>query len=162
MIIFISMFSFFLDGILSKYISGNSLFLPLLTIVSLVIIYPYFNNNDYRYYKYIAILGFLYDIAYMNTVFYNFFIFIILGFINVFIKYYVSDRLHINVLITVLLIVVYRFINYAFINIIGNNLKFSYFFESVYSSLILNIFYCISIYLITDWYSKKYKIIKSR
>ena len=87
MIIFISLVSFFLDGVLSKYISPNSIFLPLFTIVSLVLIYPYFNNNNNRYFKYIAILGLLYDIAYMNMSFYNFFIFMLLVFINIFIKY---------------------------------------------------------------------------
>ena len=46
MIVLISMISFFLDGILSRYILPNSLFLPLFTIVSLVIIYPYFNNDN--------------------------------------------------------------------------------------------------------------------
>lgn len=162
MIIFISMLSFFMDGILSKYISSNSLFLPLFTIVSLVIIYPYFNNNNYRYFKYIAILGLLYDIAYMNLIFYNFFIFMVLGFINIFIKYLLSHRLYINMLITIILIVTYRFINFIFINITTGNVSTIELFKSIYSSLILNIIYCIIIYLITEWYSKKHKILKSK
>ena len=81
MIILISIISFFLDGILSHYILPNSLFLPLFTVVALVLIYPYFNNNNYRYFKYIALLGLLYDISYLDTLFLNFFIFIIIGFI---------------------------------------------------------------------------------
>jgi len=162
MIIFISLVSFFLDGILSKYISPNSIFLPLFTIVSLVLIYPYFNNNNYRYFKYIAILGLLYDIAYMNMVFYNFFIFMILGFINIFIKYLLSHRLYINILITIILITVYRIINFIFANITIKNISCYHLFKSIYSSLILNIIYCIIIYLITEWYSKKHKILKSK
>jgi len=162
MIIFISMLSFFMDGSLSKYISSNSLFLPLFTIVSLVIIYPYFNNNNFRYFKYISILGLLYDIAYMNLIFYNFFIFIILGFINIFVKYLLSHRLYINILITIILIIIYRFINFIFINITTGNVSTIELFKSIYSSLILNIIYCIIIYLITEWYSKKHKILKSK
>lgn len=162
MIIFISMISFFLDGILSKYISPNSLFLPLFTIVSLIIIYPYFNNNYYRYFKYIAILGLLYDIAYMNMIFYNLFIFMLLGFINIFVKYFVSNRLYINVIITAVLIIIYRFINFVLINITTDGLGISYLIKSIYSSLILNIIYCIFIYLVSEWYSKKHKILKSR
>ena len=162
MIIFISMLSFFLDGILSKYISSSSLFLPLFTIVSLIIIYPYFNNNYYRYFKYIAILGLLYDIAYMNMVFYNFFIFMLLGFINIFVNYFVSNRLYINIIITIILIIIYRSINFIFINITGDGLGISYLLKSIYSSLILNILYCGFIYLISEWYSKKHKIFKSR
>lgn len=162
MIIFISIVSFFLDGILSKYIPSNSLFLPLLTLVSLVIIYPYFNNNNYRYFKYIAILGLLYDIVYMNMVFYNFFIFMLLGFINIFIKYLLSHRIYIDIIITIILIIVYRFINFIFINITIGSVSFIDLLKSIYSSLILNIIYCIFIYLISDWYSKKHKILKSR
>ena len=48
MIVFISILSFLLDGILSRYILQTTLFLPLFTIVSLVIIYPYFNNNNLK------------------------------------------------------------------------------------------------------------------
>ena len=162
MIIFISILSFFLDSILSKYISPNSLFLPLFTIVSIVIIYPYFNNNNYRYFKYIAILGLLYDITIMNMIFYNFFIFMILGFINIFIKYLLSHRLYINIIITIILIIVYRFINFIFINITVGNVNAFELFKSIYSSLILNIIYCTIIYLITEWYSKKHKILKSK
>jgi len=162
MIIFISLVSFFLDGVLSKYISPNSIFLPLFTIVSLVLIYPYFNNNNYRYFKYIAILGLLYDIAYMNMVFYSFFIFMILGFVNIFIKYLLSHRLYINIIITIILIIVYRFINFVFANITIKHVSWYDLFKSIYSSLILNIIYCIIIYLISEWYSKKHKILKSR
>lgn len=162
MIIFISMISFFLDGIISKYVSFNSLFLPLFTLVSIILIYPYFNNNNFRYFRYIAILGLLYDIVYMNLLFYNFFVFMILGFINIFISYLLSHRLYINLFITVISIILYRLINYIYMLIIGDNCSFILFFKSVYSSLILNIIYCIIIYLITEGYSKKHKILKSK
>lgn len=162
MIVFISIISFLLDGVLSKYISPNSLLLPLFTLVSLVIIYPYFNNNNYRYFKYIAILGFLYDIVYMNMLFYNFFVFMLLGFINMFIKYLLSHRIYINIFIVIVLIVVYRLINYIFLNLTIGNLSINYLIKSIYSSLILNIIYCCSIYLISEWYSKKHRILKSK
>lgn len=162
MILFISLTSFILDGILSKYISINSLFLPLFTIVSLVLIYPYFNNKNYRYFKYIAILGLLYDIAYMNMIFYNLFIFLILGFINIFIKYLVSHSLYINIITTIILITTYRFINFIFINITIGNINYTQLFKTIYSSFILNIIYCTIMYLITEWYSKKHKILKSK
>ena len=107
MIVLISMISFFLDGILSRYILPNSLFLPLFTIVSLVIIYPYFNNDNFRYFKFIAIIGLLYDIAYFNTLFYNFFIFIALGFVIGLINYLLSNNIYTNILMTVVIITIY-------------------------------------------------------
>lgn len=163
MIVAIMMSSFFLDGILSKYITQNSLFLPLLTIVAIVIIYPYFNNNNYRYFKFIAIIGLLYDIAYFNTLFYNFFLFLILGFIVGFINYLLSNNLYTNLLITFITIIFYRLLTFIFAIIIRNS---SYsgqqFFESIYNSLILNIIYCIAIYLLTEIYSKKKHILRSK
>ncbi|MEG2322476.1 MAG: hypothetical protein RSB71_03245 [Bacilli bacterium] len=163
MIIFVSVLSFLMDGILSKYIASTSLFLPLFTIISLIIIYPYFNNNDYRYLKYVSIMGLLYDIAYMNTVFFNFFIFLILGFIVLFIFYFLTNNYLFNILTSVICIVIYRIIIYLFLVIVKNySFSFNILFKSIYSSLILNIIYCTIVYLFTSLYSKKHKILKSK
>ncbi len=163
MIILISIVSFFLDGILSRYILPNSLFLPLFTIVALVLIYPYFNNNNYRYFKYIAILGLLYDIAYLDTLFLNFFIFMALGFVVGLFNYLLSNNVYIDVLITITVIILYRIINYLFATMF-KNLSFSLFdlFKNIYSSLLLNIIYCIIVYILTEIYSNKKKILRSK
>ncbi len=160
MIIWLSIVSFFLDGILSRYISPNSLFLPLFTIVSLVIIYPYFNDNA-RYFKYIAIMGLLYDIAYMDLLFYNCFIFVILGFVNIFIQYLLSNSVYINVMISTIIIILYRISNFIYANIVGY-VSCKDLFVTIYSSLLLNIIYCIILYNISDYFSKKYKILKNK
>lgn len=162
MIIFVSIISFLLDGILSRYLMGT-LFLPLLTLVSIVIIYPYFRNNNYRYLKYLALIGLLYDIVYMNTVFYNFFIFLLLGIVVIIIEYILSNNLYVNCLISVTCIIFYRLINYLFFNIFRNyDITLNELLKSLYSSLLLNIIYCIAIYLITNYYSTKHKILKSK
>lgn len=162
MIVLISMISFFLDGILSRYILPNSLFLPLFTIVSLVIIYPYFNNDNFRYFKFIAIIGLLYDIAYFNTLFYNFFIFIALGFIIGLINYLLSNNIYTNILMTVVSITAYRIITFLITIIFKTSYSLSELLQSIYSSLILNIIYCLIIYVITEIYSKKNKILRSK
>lgn len=163
MIIFISMFSFILDGLLMRYLGYNTIFLPLLTLVSLILIYPYFNDNNYRYFKYIAILGLLYDIVYMNTLFFNFFIFMILGFVIVLLNYLLSNNLFINVLITIITIILYRVINYLFYFFIGSiEFSFKVLLNNILCSLILNIIYCIIIYVISEYYSKKNKIFRSK
>lgn len=162
MIVLISMISFFLDGILSRYILPNSLFLPLFTIVSLVIIYPYFNNDNFRYFKFIAIIGLLYDIAYFNTLFYNFFIFIALGFIIGLINYLLSNNIYTNILMTVVSITAYRIITFLITIIFKTSYPLSELLQSIYSSLILNIIYCLIIYVITEIYSKKNKILRSK
>ena len=161
MIIWFSLVSFFLDGILSRYISSDSLFIPLFTVVSLVIIYPYFNNNNHRYYRYIAILGLLYDIVYMNMLFYNFFVFMLLGAINVFIQYLLSNRLYTNIIITFIIIIAYRIMNWIYANT-GGYVSLKELIISIYSSLIINIIYCIILYSLSEYFSRKYKIVKSK
>lgn len=163
MIVFVSMLSFFLDGILSRYISLNTLFLPLFTIVSLVIIYPYFNNDNFRYFKFVAIIGLLYDIAYFNTLFYNFFLFLIIGFVIGLINYLLSNNLYTNILMAIISITIYRILTFLLVIIFKTN-AFSFFdlIQSIYNSLILNIIYCILIYIITEIYSKKKHILRSK
>lgn len=163
MIVLISIFSFLLDGILSRYILPTSLFLPLFTIVSLVIIYPYFNNNNLKYFRYVAIIGLLYDITYLNTLFFNFFIFVIIGFVVGLFNYLLSNNLCTSIIISIITIILYRIINYLFVVIFKNySFDFMDLLESIYSSLILNIIYCIIIYIITERYSKKHKILRSK
>lgn len=163
MIVFISILSFLLDGILSRYILQTTLFLPLFTIVSLVIIYPYFNNNNLKYFRYVAIIGLLYDITYLNTLFFNFFIFVMIGFIIGLFNYLLSNNLYTSTIITVIAIILYRVINYLFVVIFKNQpFDFMNLLESIYSSLLLNIIYCIIIYITTELYSKKHKILRSK
>lgn len=163
MIVLISIFSFLLDGILSRYILPTSLFLPLFTIVSLVIIYPYFNNNNLKYFRYVAIIGLLYDITYLNTLFFNFFIFVIIGFVVGLFNYLLSNNLCTSIIMSIITIILYRIINYLFVVIFKNySFDFMDLLESLYSSLILNIIYCIIIYIITELYSKKHKILRSK
>jgi len=159
MIIGISIISFLLDGVISHFLSSNSLFLPLFTIVSLVLIFPYFRNNRYRYLKYIAILGLLYDIAYANTIFFHFFIFMILGIIIILWFYFLSNTWYTNLWITIIIIITYRILTYLFF-VLFQNLSFSFMslFEGIYRSLLLNSIYCLLVYFSTYSYRRKHKI----
>jgi len=160
MIVFTTVLSFLLDGIISKYISTNTIFLPLLTIMSLIIIYPYF-KEPYKYFKYCSILGILYDIAYTNTIFYNFFIFIILGFIITFFYYIFSNRLLNTIILGFIVIILYKLINYLFILFfINNKLTFKVLYTNIYSSLLVNIIFLILGYILTKYYSKRHKLLR--
>ena len=161
MIVFISVISLLLDGILSKYINVNSILIPLFTIMSLIIIYPYFYDQK-KYLRYCAILGLLYDIAYMNTVFYNFFVFILLAFIISFFYYLFSNKLLITIFISLITICSYRIINYLFLVVIKNyDINFNVLLKSIYSSLILNVIFCILGYILSKLYSKKHNILRT-
>lgn len=162
MIVIISVISFLLDGIISKY-TYNTIFLNLFTISSLVLIYPYFKNNYFRYFRYIAILGLLYDIVYTNTLFFNMFIFMIIGLIITLFFYFLSNNWYINTTIGVISIIVYRFITYLFFSIFSEfDFNILILFKSIYCSIILNVIYFLFVYILTEIYSNNHKIIRSR
>ena len=73
--------SFILDGIFSNFLPSNSIFNSLFTLVSLIIVYPYFNGNRHDYYKYAFILGLAYDLIYTDTVIFYAFVFLSVSFI---------------------------------------------------------------------------------
>ena len=88
----ISIISFILDNLISNFINHNSLFYPLFTMLSLIIIYPKFNKKDNKYYICSFILGLIYDITVSDTLFLNAFIFLLLLHISSFVKYLVSSH----------------------------------------------------------------------
>lgn len=159
LIIFIS---FYLDGIVSNFISINTdLLNPLLTLVTLIIIYPYFYNNEKKYYLICFLVGILYDIIYTNTLGLNAIIFLIIGFFVKKINIFISNNF-INVsFISLIIIILYRVISFFILILIGYiNLDFNKLLHSITSSLLLNIIYTIILYLITDNISRKKHITK--
>lgn len=73
--------SFSLDSLISTYISSNltelSYLTTIYTVISLVIIYNYFENPK-KYLLIAIILGFLFDIVYTNTFLLNIVIFLLI------------------------------------------------------------------------------------
>ena len=77
--------SFLLDGVLSNFLNymlGDiSIFNPLLTIVAIIMIYPYFKKDENKYLITSFILGFLYDLFYTNLLFTDAILFLLLALI---------------------------------------------------------------------------------
>ena len=69
MIVAILLISFAIESIVSNLIPLNSIFIPLFSIVSLVVVYPLFNGDKNKFLIYSFIFGLLYDIVYTNTIF---------------------------------------------------------------------------------------------
>ena len=94
-IIIYTIISFLLDGLMSNYISINiidpSYFRTIYTIISLVIIYNYFDNNS-KYLKILLILGMLFDIVYTNTFLLNIIIFLLIYVIIKKINLFISNN----------------------------------------------------------------------
>lgn len=154
--------SFILEGILSNYLPVNGILAPLFTLVSLVIVYPYFNGNKREYYKYAFFLGLIYDIVYTDTIIYYAFMFLLISYMVTSLMRILSDNYLNLVIITVILIVIFRIITYILMVITGN-LIFNYhtLLKGIYNSLLINIIYALLLLFITDTISKKFNIKKS-
>lgn len=154
--------SFFLESICSNFVSiNNSLFLPLFSIISLIIIYPYFNNDDFKFFQFCAGVGLAYDLIFTNTLIFNMVIFLGIGVIIKLINFFISNNPLNIILISLLTIISYRIITFSILCIVGyKTFSINSLSKSIYSSLLLNIIYAFLVYLITDYFSHKYKIQK--
>ncbi len=153
--------SILLETNLSNILSLNSYSFPLFTLTSLVLIYPFFNNNNKQYLKYALITGLLYDIILTDTLFLNMFIFLIIAQIIKKINITLSNNIINVMLITIIIITTYLSITYIVLYLIGyHQFKLSILVTTILKSYLVNIIYSIILYTITDKISQKYKISK--
>ncbi|MGE5456682.1 MAG: rod shape-determining protein MreD [Ignavibacteriales bacterium] len=153
--------SFFLDSILTSFIPIDSIFIPLFSLISLIVIYPYFHKEQNSYLKFSFLIGLLYDIVYTDTIFLNAFIFLLIGFCIKLIHEYISNNAFNISIMSLCVVAIYRFITYFVLVMINYlNYNFNDLLVSIYSSLIVNVIYGIILYLTTDFISRKYKIDK--
>ncbi len=153
--------SFVLDSLISNFISLTGIFMPLFTLMALIIIYPYFNGDKIKYYGTSFLIGVGYDLIYTDTIIIHGFLFLLLAFIITRLNLLLSNN-YLNVSIMALVcIVIYRMVTYSLL-LITANISFDLFavFKSIYSSMLANIIYIIILYIITDKISQKFKIHK--
>lgn len=154
--------SLILDGILSNIfpytVNNLSLFTPLLTLISIYLIYPFYKKKENKYILTIFLTGIIYDLLYTNLIFYNAITFTIIGIISKYIyKHYEINYL--NIIIQIILIVtIYESLN-ALIIIIFNlvPMSISRLFYKITHSLLLNIIYSELLLLIINILPNKYK-----
>lgn len=77
--------SFVLEGLLSNFlpymVQNITYFNPLFTLVSICLIYPFYQKDRKKYYLLAGLIGFLYDLFYTNLLFLNMYLFIITAFL---------------------------------------------------------------------------------
>ena len=154
--------SILLDGILSNYLpylyTNLSIFTPLLTLVSIFMIYPFFKKKEKNYFITIFIIGIIYDLLYTNLLFFNGVIFVIIGLLIKYIyKTYEITPLRL-ILYLIILITSYELLT-SIILLIYNVVPVTFYkvFYKIINSLLLNIIYGKLIYLIIKILPKKYK-----
>lgn len=162
LVIIVLVVSFFLESMVSNFVAMDStLFIPLFTIVSLVIIYPYFKKDHISYLKTAAVLGLFYDIVFTDTLIVNLFLFVFTAWLIQKMNYVLSNN-YLNVAImTMFAIIFYRIVSFGVLILIGY-LNFSEFalIKGITSSLLLNVIYAVIVYAITDYFSRKHHIVK--
>ena len=160
--IIISIISILLDGLLTNYLPyqiGNlSLFTPLLTVVSIFIIYPFYKKKVKNYFIHIFILGIIYDLLYTNLLFFNGVVFMIIGLVSIFInKNY--NLGYIRILIyTLIVIVLYESLT-SFIFILFNLVPITIdnIIYKITHTIILNIIYMELLFIIIKLLPKNLK-----
>ena len=160
--IIIIVISLLFDGLLTNYlpylVNNLSYFTPLFTVVSIFIIYPFYRKNNKKYFITVFLLGFIYDLFYTNLLFYNAVIFLIIGIISRFINKNFETSFLKLIIYTVIIVVLYESISAGILfvfNIVP--ISFDKLFYKISHSLLLNIIYMETIYIVIKIIPKKYK-----
>ena len=149
--------SFLLEAVFTNLVNNNSLLIPLFTLTTLVMIYPYFNKKNINYILVCLIVGLFYDIVFADSIFVNTVSFGIVGALTMLCYNYVKYNIYSSSIVNIIMLITYRIISYVIllsINYITFNNKV--FFRGVYKSLIANIIYGILLYLIIEIIAKKF------
>lgn len=154
--------SILLDGVLTNYlpflVNDLSIFTPLLTVVSIFLIYPLNRKKEKKFFILIFIVGIIYDLLYTNLLFLNGILFIIIGLISKAIYSNLETDYMKLMIYTIIIVISYETL-YALILVIFNIVPISLYklYYKISHTLLLNIMYTEIIYFIINKLPKKYK-----
>lgn len=163
MIYFVIVFiSFLLEGLITNLFALDTLlFQNCFTLVSLLVLCPYFYYKPSWFYGLAFLAGMLLDITYLNTLFLQGLLFLGMAFLIKKLNVWISSRPLNLIFLTVIVIIVYRIVTYFLMIVIGlTNFSFPVLAQSITSSLILNIIYVLVIYYIMEFLRTKFHLIK--
>ena len=152
--------SLLLDGIINNLLPfiNLSLFTPLLTLISLIIIYPLYIKKEKEYLITLFITGIIYDLLYTNQLFLNGVIFLLIGIIvmNLYNKISIN---YLTILLFSLLIIIIYILLTGLILLIFNVVPISInkLLYIIKNSILLNLIYSEILYIILKRMPKKYK-----
>ena len=143
--------SFILDIILSNvlpFMKGDlSIFTSLFVPITIYLIYPFYKNQELRYYIESFIIGIIYDLIFTNLLFFDGVIFLIISLVSVKIyKNFIVDKYK-NIMYVFLIIILYEFL-VASIFLIFNLVPIS-FYDFIYKishTLLINVVYGFLLY----------------
>lgn len=154
--------SIILDGVLTNYlpylVNDLSFFTPLLTVVSIFILYPLNRKKETKFFIIMFIVGIIYDLLYTNLLFLNGLLFVLITLISKIIYKNFETSYFKLIIYTILVIIVYETV-YAGILLIYRIVPITL-YKLIYKishTLILNIIYTELLYFIINKLPKKYK-----
>ena len=152
MIYIVLLSSFLLDDILLCTVSPHTVLQPLCTLLSLVIIYPYFRQSKKFYYSIAFLLGALYDISYTNTLFLHALLFLGVSYLVHTIFHYIAIDFMNTYVVGMTIIWLYRTVLAVFFVLLGMSMwQWSIYFQSIVSSILWNSLYLAVFYF---WVTK--------
>ena len=158
--------SFILDIILSNvlpFMKGDlSIFTSLFVPITIYLIYPFYKNQELKYYIESFIIGIIYDLIFTNLLFFDGVIFLIISLVSVKIyKNFIVDKYK-NIMYVFLIIILYEFL-VASIFLIFNLVPFC-FYDFVYKishTLLINVVYGFLLYEIIGSGSRQKKLFRT-
>ena len=158
-LIIILICSFFLESVCSLFITIHSYLLPLFTLVSFIMIYPYLRKYDNPIYKICFVTGLCYDIVYTNTVFLHIISFSLIAYILFFLYRFFEYKYLNMILMIIISIILYRLVGFFLVLVIGE-VAFSIpmLLHGVFGSLLINCIYGSILYIILNYLKKSGKI----
>lgn len=158
--------SFILDIILSNvlpFMKGDlSIFTSLFVPITIYLIYPFYKNQELRYYIESFIIGIIYDLIFTNLLFFDGVIFLIISLVSVKIyKNFIVDKYK-NIMYVFLIIILYEFL-VASIFLIFNLVPIS-FYDFIYKishTLLINVVYGSLLYEIIGSGSRQKKLFRT-
>lgn len=146
------LFSFLLEGFMSNIFASSltdvSYFTTIYTVISFVVIYPYFYNKK-KYYILLIIFGILFDALYTSTFIVNVFIFLEIGFVIYLLNNILSDNIFMINIISIIAIITYHLLSFIILSIAGYaNYSFLLLGRIIVHSIIMTIIYTSLSYLV--------------
>lgn len=154
--------SLLIQGVISNYISyalsNLSIFYTIYTLINLIVILPYFNNNK-KYYIILAVFALLTDIAYTNTFGLHLFIFTIVYIFNKFFFSIVPYNLFTTIISSIISITIYHIISFIILFIVKYDSYNIYMLATAIThSIIMTIITSTIMYTVINFIYKKFEL----
>ena len=161
-IIIVTLLSFFFQGfistILNYTLTNPTIFSTIYTLLTLIIIRKYFENPT-KYYIFVAIFGFLYDLTYTNSVILNTALFLAITFLIDFFKSQLSDTILTANIAGLIAIVIYNILSYLILTIIGyNNYNPKFLLIILTHSILMTVIFTSIMYFLIDYLYTKFDL----